>query len=342
MSKGIFKEFSLKNLNFRNRVVMAPMCLYVAKDDGLVNDFHYVHYTNRSIGGVGAIILEATAVERRGRISDKDLGIWDDSQIEGLKKVVDGIKRYGALAGIQLGHAGRKCSIESEEIIAPSAMEFSDEYQKPTEMTKKEIEEVKIAFREGAKRANAAGFDFIEIHGAHGYLISEFLSPLSNKREDEYGGSLEKRTKFVVEVINEIKKVWPKEKVLAIRVSAKDYIDGGNTKVEMAQIINILKKEGIDLVNVSTGAVVSEAVINVYPGYQVPEAQYIKENCGITVIAGGLITTGDQGTEIIENDRAQLIFLGRVLLREPYWVLNEAKKRGIELDYLPKAYSRGI
>ena len=342
MAKGIFKEFSLKNLNFRNRVVMAPMCLYVAKDDGLVNDFHYVHYTNRSIGGVGAIILEATAVERRGRISDKDLGIWDDSQIEGLKKVVDGLKRYGALAGIQLGHAGRKCSIESEEIIAPSAMEFSDEYQKPTEMTKKEIEEVKIAFREGAKRANAAGFDFIEIHGAHGYLISEFLSPLSNKREDEYGGSLEKRTKFAVEVINEIKKVWPKEKVLAIRVSAKDYVDGGNTKVEMAQIINILKKEGIDLVNVSTGAVVSEAVINVYPGYQVPEAQYIKENCGITVIAGGLITTGDQGTEIIENDRAQLIFLGRVLLREPYWVLNEAKKRGIELDYLPKAYSRGI
>ena len=342
MAKGIFKEFSLKNLNLRNRVVMAPMCMYMADSDGLVNDFHYIHYTNRALGGVGAIIIEATAVEARGRISDKDLGIWDDNHIEGLRALAQGIKKYGACAGIQLGHAGRKCSIESETIIGPSAITFSDEYKKPLEMSKTEMEEVKLAFKNGARRALEAGFDFIELHGAHGYLLSEFLSPLSNKREDEYGGSVENRTRFIVEIIREVKTVWPENKALLFRVSAKDYKEGGNTKVEMAQIVDIIKKEGIDLVNVSTGGVVSDATINAYPGYQVPEAQYIKENCDIPVIAGGLITTGDQGTEIIENNRADLIFLARVLLREPYWVLNEGKKRNVELKYLPSAYERGI
>lgn len=342
MIKGIFKEFTLKNLKLRNRIVMAPMCMYMADSDGLVNDFHYIHYTNRALGGVGAIIVEATAVEARGRISDKDLGIWNDNHIEGLSALVQGIKKYGACAGIQLGHAGRKCSIENETIIAPSAITFSEEYKKPLEMSKTEMEEVKLAFKNGARRALEAGFDFIEIHGAHGYLLSEFLSPLTNKREDEYGGNIENRTRFVVEVIREVKSVWPENKALLFRVSAKDYKEGGNTKIEMAEIVDIIKKEGIDLINVSTGGVVSDSIINAYPGYQVPEAQYIKENCHIPVIAGGLITTADQGTEIIENNRADLVFLARVLLREPYWVLNEAKKRKIELEYLPSAYERGI
>ena len=342
MAKGIFKEFSLKNLKLKNRVVMAPMCMFEAENDGLVNDFHYIHYTNRALGGVSAIIVEASAVESRGRISDKDLGIWSDNHIEGLKKVSDGIKKYGAYAGIQLGHAGRKCSVESEIIIAPSAIAFSSDYKVPVEISKAQMEEVKISFREGARRANEAGFDFIEIHGAHGYLLSEFLSPLSNKRNDEYGGSIENRTRFIVEVIREIKKVWPEDKAILLRVSAKDYQVNGNTKVEMAKIIDIVKKEGIDLVNVSTGGVVSDVSMNVYPGYQIPEAEYIKHKCNIPVIAGGLITTGDEGTQIIENDRADLIFLGRVLLREPYWVLNEAKKRNIELEYMPTAYGRGI
>ena len=342
MAKGIFKEFSLKNLKLKNRVVMAPMCMYEAENDGLVNDFHYIHYANRALGGVSAIIVEASAVESRGRISDKDLGVWSDIHIEGLKKVSDGIKKYGAYAGIQLGHAGRKCSVESEIILAPSAIAFSSDYKVPVEISKAQMEEVKISFREGARRANEAGFDFIEIHGAHGYLLSEFLSPLSNKRNDEYGGSIENRTRFIVEVIREIKKVWPEDKAILLRVSAKDYQVNGNTKVEMAKIIDIVKKEGIDLVNVSTGGVVSDVSMNVYPGYQIPEAEYIKHKCNIPVIAGGLITTGDEGTQIIENDRADLIFLGRVLLREPYWVLNEAKKRNVELEYMPTAYGRGI
>ncbi|MGL4874028.1 MAG: NADPH dehydrogenase NamA [Clostridium sp.] len=342
MDKGIFKSYSVKNLNLKNRVVMAPMCMYMAEDDGLVTDFHYAHYINRALGGVSAIILEATAVEPRGRISDKDLGIWNDSQVEGLKALSTGIKKYGSYAGIQLGHAGRKCSVSKEAIIAPSKISFSDEYKEPVEMTKEDIEEVKISFKEGARRALEAGFDFIEIHGAHGYLISEFLSPLSNKRSDEYGGNVENRARFAVEVLREVKKVWPEDRAIFFRVSANDYKEGGNTRVEMAELINIIKKEGIDVVNVSTGAVVSDAVINVYPGYQVKDAEYIKENCNIAVMAGGLITTGDEGTEIIENERAELIFLGRVLLRDPYWVLNEARKRNVKLDYVPEAYNRGI
>ncbi|WP_297633678.1 NADPH dehydrogenase NamA [uncultured Clostridium sp.] len=342
MSKGIFKSFKIKNLDLKNRIVMAPMCMYMAENDGVVTDFHYIHYTNRALGGVSAIILEATAVESRGRISDRDLGIWDDTHIAGLKKLTEGIKKYGAYAGIQLGHAGRKCGVSAEEIIAPSEIRFSDEYKTPMEMTKKEIEEVIVAFREGARRALEAGFDFIEIHGAHGYLISEFLSPLSNKRTDEYGGIPENRARFAVEVIRAIKEVWPADKAIFFRVSSNDYVEGGNTKVEMANIVSILKMEGIDLINVSTGAVVSDAVINAYPGYQVKDAEYIKEVCDIPVMAGGLITTGDQGTEIIENGRADLVFLARVLLRDPYWVFNEAKKRNIELDYLPEAYARGI
>ncbi|MGL5649619.1 MAG: NADPH dehydrogenase NamA [Clostridium sp.] len=342
MDKGIFKSYSVKNLNLKNRVVMAPMCMYMAKDDGLVTDFHYAHYINRALGGVSAIILEATAVEPRGRISDKDLGIWNDSQVEGLKALSTGIKKYGSYAGIQLAHAGRKCSVSKEAIIAPSNIRFSDEYKEPLEMTKEDIEEVKLSFKEGARRALEAGFDFIEVHGAHGYLISEFLSPLSNKRNDEYGGSIENRARFAVEVLREVKKVWPEDKAIFFRVSANDYKEGGNTRVEMAKLINIIKKEGIDVINVSTGAVVSDAVINVYPGYQVKDAEYIKEHCNIAVMAGGLITTGDEGTEIIENDRADLIFLGRVLLRDPYWVLNEARKRNIKLSYIPEAYERGI
>lgn len=340
--KGIFKQYNLKNLSLRNRAVMAPMCMYMAENDGMVNDFHYVHYVNRAIGGIGAVILEATGVEARGRITDKDLGIWSDEHIAGLKKIADEVKKYGSAVGIQLGHAGRKCEVKDETIIAPSKIAFSDDYAVPVEMGKKEMEEVKLAFKEGARRANEAGFDFIEIHGAHGYLLSEILSPLANTRTDEYGGSIENRTRFVVEVIREIKKVWPSDKVLAIRVSAEDYAEGGNTMVEMSKIVEILKSEGIDLVNVSTGAVVADTKINVFTGYQVPHAEYIKKETGAPVIAGGCITTAKEATEIIENGRADLVFLARVLLRDPYFIINESIKENVKLDYIPEAYSRGF
>lgn len=342
MTKGIFKEYKLKNLSLRNSAVMAPMCLDMADDNGMVNEFHYIHYTNRALGGVGAIILEATAVEKRGRITAKDLGIWSDEHISGLKKVAEGIKTYGAAAGIQLGHAGRKYEPKEEKAIAPSSIAFAENYDIPIEMTEKHMEEVKTAFREGARRANEAGFDFIELHGAHGYLISEFLSPLANKRNDNYGGSIKNRTRFVVELIREVKKVWPEDKVLAIRVSADDYSDGGNTMKEMAEIVKILKAEGVDIVDVSTGAVVSGVKINTYTGYQIPHAEYIKKNSNIPVIGGGLITTAKEAAEIIENNRADLVFLGRILLREPYFILNEGKREGIDISYMPTAYTRGF
>ena len=342
--KGIYKEFNIKNLKLRNRVVMAPMCMYSADNKGYANDFHYIHYSARAMGGVSAIIIEATAVEPRGRISDRDLGIWDDSHIEGLKKISDSIKKYGAAAGIQLGHAGRKCSVLSENVIGPSAIHFDENdksLKNPIEMTKEDIKDVIESFKNAAKRANEAGFDFIEIHGAHGYLISEFLSPLANKRNDEYGGSIENRVRLLKEVILKIKEVWPEDKVIALRVSAEDYKDGGNTKKEMAEIISLVKDMGIDIVDVSTGGVVP-ANINIYPGYQVPAGEYIKNKTNVPVIVGGLITTGDSGTEIIESNRAELIFIGRELLRDPNWVLNQAKARGIKLDYIPKQYERAF
>lgn len=341
MNKGLFKKFELKNLKLKNRAIMAPMCMYAANTDGMVNEFHKIHYATRAIGGVSAIIVEATGITPNGRISDKDLGIWNDEHIEGLKELASTIKKYGAYAGIQINHAGRKCSISSERIIAPSAIAFDETYKTPDEMTKTDLEEVKNAFKNAAKRANDAGFDFIEIHGAHGYLLSEFLSPLSNKREDEYGGSIENRARFLVEIIREIKTVWPEDKVLGLRVSANDHVEGGNTKVEMAQIINIVKKEGIDIVDVSTGAV-THANINVYTGYQIPEAEYIKHTSDIPVIGGGLITTLNEATEVIESNRADLVFLGRVLLREPYWVINEAVKKGFEPEYVCPSYKRGL
>lgn len=340
MNKGIFKEFELKNLKLRNRAVMAPMCMYCAENDGLTTDFHYVHYLSRAIGGIGAIILEATGVTPNGRITDKDLRIWNDNHIDGLKNIATSIKKYGAAAGIQLGHAGRKCEIKSEEIIAPSAIAFSEDYKKPKAMDETDMETVKVAFKDAAKRALEAGFDFIEIHGAHGYLISEFLSPLSNKRTDKYGGNIENRCRFLVEIIREIKKVWPDDKVLALRVSARDYIVGGNTRTEMAQIIDIVKPEGIDLVNVSTGAV-TPARINTFTGYQIPDAEYIKYHSNIPTIGGGLITTAQEAEEIIENNRCDLVFFGRVLLRDPYFVTNEALKNKIELQYIVSSYKRG-
>lgn len=340
MNKGIFKEFELKNLKLRNRAIMAPMCMYCAENDGMATDFHYVHYLSRAIGGIGAVIIEATGITPNGRITDKDLGIWSDTHVDGLKNIVTGIKKYGAAAGIQLGHAGRKCEIKSEEIIAPSAIAFSEDYKLPKEMTIEDMENIKIAFKDAAKRALDAGFDFIEIHGAHGYLISEFLSPLSNKRTDKYGGNVENRSRFLIEIIREIKKVWPDDKVLALRVSARDYVVGGNTRVEMSQIIDLVKQEGIDLVNVSTGAIVP-ARINTFTGYQIPDAEYIKYHSNIPTIGGGLITTANEANEIIENNRCDLVFFGRVLLREPYFITNEALKQGMELPYVVPSYKRG-
>lgn len=338
MSK-LFTQIKIKDMELKNRIVMPPMCMYSADDEGNPNSWHFVHYATRAVGGVGLIILEATAVESRGRITDKDLGIWSDSHVDGLKKIVDEVKRHGTKIGIQLGHAGRKCEAVSENIIAPSAIAYSENYRVPTEMTKEDIKAVIDAFKNGAERAESAGFDVIEIHGAHGYLINEFLSPLSNKRNDEYGGGLENRARLLLEIVKAIREVWPKEKPIILRVSAEDYVTEGNHDIDLANIINLVKNEGIDLINVSSGAVVP-ARIKTYPGYQVKFAETIKRETNLPVIAGGLITEAEMSEEILQNDRADLVFIGRELLRNPYWPLQAAEKLGDSGLSWPVQYER--
>ncbi len=315
---------------------MAPMCMYSAEDDGMVTPFHQVHYATRAAGQVGLIIIEATGVVPEGRISNKDLGIWDDAHIEGLRQLVEGMKAYGAKTGIQLGHAGRKAAIDGE-IFAPSAIAFSSDYQTPTAMSEEDIPHVIEAFKQAAIRAAKAGFDVLEIHGAHGYLISEFLSPATNKREDQYGGSQENRYRILRQVIDAIRSVW--DGPLLVRVSAEDYADDGTTMDDFIVFSRWMKSQGVDLVDVSTGGVVP-AAINVFPGYQVSHAEAIKHGADIPTGAVGLITTAIQAEEILQNNRADLIFLARVLLREPYWPLHAAKELSEELQP-PVQYVRG-
>lgn len=334
----LFESIKIKDMELKNRIVMPPMCMYSTDDNGHANDWHYIHYATRAIGGTGLIIVEATAVEKRGRISNRDLGIWDDSHVEGLSKIVGLSKKYGAKIAIQLAHAGRKCEVETENIIAPSPIAYNEKYKTPIEMTKEDIKTVIKAFKEGARRALSAGFDAIEIHAAHGYLINEFLSPLSNKRNDEYGGSLENRTRFLKEIIREVRKVWPENKPLIVRVSAEDYVEEGNHPEDLAEMINLVKEEGVDLIDVSSGAVVP-APIKAYPGYQVKFAEVIKDKTGLPVIAGGLISEPEMAEELVANNRADLVFLGRELLRNPYWPLQAAKKLRHNIDW-PVQYER--
>lgn len=334
----LFSNYIIKDLELKNRIVMAPMCMYTADDDGKAKEWHQLHYETRAVGGVGLIIQEATAVESRGRITSNDLGIWNDSQIEGLKKIADACKKHGAKMGIQLGHAGRKCESENERIIAPSPIAFSNEYRVPNEITKNEINEVIQSFRNAAERCVAIGYDVIEIHGAHGYLINEFLSPLTNKRTDEYGGSKENRARFLKEVLQAVRKAWPIEKPLILRVSAEDYVDEGNHPEDLAELINLVKDEGVDLINVSSGGVVSVAP-NAFQGYQVKFAETINEKTKLPVIAGGLIIEPHMAEEILQNRRADLVFFGRALLRNPYWPLY-ADQELSNIAIWPKQYER--
>lgn len=336
----LFSSVKIKDLESRNRIVMPPMCMYSSDSEGKANSWHFIHYSTRSIGGVGLVIIEATAVEPRGRLSDRDLGLWNDSQIEGLSKIVEEVKKHGAKIGIQINHAGRKCGADEDVIIAPSSIAFDESYKTPVEMTKEDIRETVDLFKEAASRAYKAWFDLIEIHGAHGYLINQFLSPLSNRRTDEYGGSLENRARFLKEIIQAVRTVWPSSKPLAVRVSAEDYAEGGNHDTDLAGIINMVKSEGVDIVHVSSGAVVP-VKMKVYPGYQIKFAETIKRITGLCVIAGGLITEAAMAEEIVQNERADMVFMGRELLRNPYFPLNSAKELREEIPW-PYQYERGL
>lgn len=335
----IFEEYKLKDLMIKNKIVMPPMCMYSSDETGYAKEFHFTHYVTRAIGGVGLIILEATAVSSNGRISDKDLGLWEDGQINGLKKIVQACHEQGSKVAVQLGHAGRKCTVINEQIIAPSAIPFDAKSKVPHQLTVDEIKAVAEDFRTAAERAEKAGFDAIEIHGAHGYLISEFLSPISNKREDEYNGSSVNNGRFLNEILEAVRQVWPKEKPIIVRVSADDYLPEGMTPTFMGEIINEIRLL-FDVLHVSSGGV-AHAEITTFPGYQVEAASYLRNSCSIPVIAVGLINTPDMAEEIIANKRADLVAIGRELLRNPYWVLNTAYEKKLAYDY-PIQYVRSF
>ncbi len=341
----LHSEFVLKDLTLRNRIVMPPMCMYSAGENGEACDWHFNHYETRAIGGAGLIIVEATGVEPRGRISANDLGIWDDAHIRGLSEIVRRIKKHGAKAGIQLAHAGRKCTVKNADVLAPSPICFDpsdSSYKEPRQMSMEDILSVTDSFRKGAARALEAGFDIIEIHGAHGYLINEFLSPVTNRRSDSYGGGYENRVRFLRDIIKEVRKVWPREKPVSLRISALDYMEGGNKPEDLASMINMVKNEGIDIIHVSSGGVASSAVLHPFPGYQVPAAETVKQITALPVIAGGLVSNASMAQEIIRNGRADLVFMGRELLRNPYFPLQAAKELKGEIDYRPVQYERAF
>ncbi|NLB84064.1 MAG: NADPH dehydrogenase, partial [Synergistaceae bacterium] len=317
-----------------------PMCMYCAPDS-LPTDFHFLHYGARALGGVGLIIVEATGVLPEGRISDNDLGLWQDDQIPLLAKLVKIVHGQGGKIGIQLNHAGRKCGAVAERIYGPSPLNYSDDgrYQDPCEMTDEDIASVTEAFASAAGRALEAGFDAVEIHGAHGYLLSQFLSPLSNVRKDRYGGSPHNRSRLLREVVGAVRSLWPGEKPLLLRVSASDYTEGGVTPEGMAEMLKE-SLEGVDMVHVSSGGV-TPVPPPVYPGYQVPFAELIKRECSVPTIAVGLITTLEMVEEILGNQRADLVALGRELLRNPFFPLIEARRTGVELPW-PEQYKRAF
>ncbi|MFB0958691.1 MAG: NADH:flavin oxidoreductase/NADH oxidase [Clostridiaceae bacterium] len=332
-----FQKTRIGALELRNRIVMAPMCMNSADEEGHVRNFHVIHYGNAAIGGLGLILVEATAVTPEGRILGHDLGIWNDSHLPGHQKIVEVAHEFGAKIGIQLAHAGRKCAIPGMEILAPSAIAFDETYEVPTALDQAGISRIRAAFTDGARRAVEAGYDLIEIHAAHGYLLHEFLSPLSNHRTDEYGGSRENRARLLMEVIGDIRKVIPREMPLIVRISATDYYEGGIDLEEMVELVNLFKPL-IDMVHVSSGALVAQAKVSSYPGYQVPLSEAIRSRCGVPTIAVGLITKMEQIEEILNSGRADLVSLGRVLLRHPYFLLNKAEDE-VEIPY---AIQRGF
>ncbi|MFJ7649167.1 NADPH dehydrogenase NamA [Lysinibacillus sp. NPDC097279] len=328
MNTKLFSPYTMKDVTFKNRIVMAPMGTNSSfTKDGIASKWHLIHYGSRAVGQVGLIIMEATSVSPEGHSDSRELGIWSDNHKQGLKEIVDIVHENGSKIGIQLGHTGGK-SQQYDTAIAPSAIEYRG--NKPREMTKEDIKFVVNQYKKAASRAKDVGFDVIEIHAAHGYLINQFLSPITNFRTDEYGGNIDNRFLFLEEVIKAIKSVW--QGPLFVRISADEYHVKGNTIETHVVYAKKMKNLGVDLIDCSSGGVVS-VPIDTYPGYQIPASEQIRKRANIATGAVGLITTGIQAEEILKNERADLIFIGRELLRNPYWTRNAA----IELNTIIKA-----
>ncbi len=338
----LFTSFPLRGLTLRNRIAVSPMCQY-SSVDGFASDWHVIHLGSRAVGGAGLVFTEATAVTADGRISPGDLGIWQDSHLDGLRAVTSAIRAQGAIAGIQLAHAGRKASAARPweggrqlaldaggwPTVAPSALSFRDGERAPSALTIPEIQEVIAAFRAGAVRALAAGFQVAEIHAAHGYLLHEFLSPLSNHRTDAYGGGFGNRIRLLQEVALAIREVWPAELPLFVRISATDWVEGGWDVEQSIELSRQLAPLGVDLIDCSSGGLVPGVTIPVGPGYQVEFAARIRREAGVASGAVGLITEAGQANEILASGRADLVLLAREMLRDPYWPLHAARALGV-------------
>ncbi|MGA7161596.1 MAG: NADH:flavin oxidoreductase/NADH oxidase [Bacteroidota bacterium] len=351
MSK-LLSPIRIRQLEFRNRIVVSPMCQYSAAD-GVPNDWHFVHLSSRAVGGAGLVFTEATAISPEGRISPADLGIWNGEQVKAFKRITDFIKSQGAVPGIQIAHAGRKASTkipwEGEgmvikekggwQTVAPSAIQFDEVYPNPKEMTMDDLKMVASQFRDAANRSLDAGFKVAEIHAAHGYLLHQFLSPLSNQRSDEYGGSLHNRLRFPLEVAKLVREVWPENLPVFIRISATDWAEGGWDLNQSVEFAKRLKEVGIDLIDTSTGGLVPRVKIPIAPGYQLPFAETIRREAKILTGGLGLITDAKQAEQILAAEQADVIVIAREFLRDPYFPLHAAKTLGDDPQY-PVQYLR--
>ncbi|MBI4319549.1 MAG: NADPH dehydrogenase NamA [Chloroflexi bacterium] len=339
----LFDPFTLRGVTFRNRIAMSPMNQYSAGNDGMPTHWHYLHYPTRAVGGVGLIVLEQTAIDRCGRNTEEDLGIWDDCHVEPLSRLVELCHKHGAKVGVQLNHGGRKAWNFSKgfgpaELVAPSAIPYDQSWNVPRALTTEEVGQIVNSFTSAARRARQAGFDVIEIHGGHGFLIAQFLSPLSNHRQDEYGESLQGRMRMLHQVVESVRDVWPQSAPLFVRVSASDFTPGGMDIAQMVEIARTLRERGVDLVDCSAGGLLP-ASVPAGPGYQVPFAHRIRSEVGIPTAAVGLISSPELADEIIANERADLVFLGRELLRNPYWPLGAAATLRAEVEW-PMQYQK--
>ncbi len=348
-----FSPLTLRRIQLKNRLVVSPMCQY-SSVDGFANDWHLVHLGSRAVGGAGLIFTEAAAISPEGRITPDDLGIWSDEHIVELKRIVRFLNQNGAVAGIQLAHAGRKASHRSPwkggaaigpeeeggwQTVAPSALPFVEDEPMPTELTADGIEKVLVDFEAATRRALEAGFQVVEIHAAHGYLLHEFLSPLSNHRTDAYGGSFDNRIRLLLDVVARVQTVWPADLPLFVRISATDWTEGGWNADDSVALAGRLKEKGVDVIDCSTGGNVPRATIPTGPGYQVEFAERIKQETGIMTAAVGMITSVDQAEAVLRNGQADLVLLAREFLRNPYFPLQASYKLGEDMDW-PVQYER--
>ena len=345
----LFTPIRLRTVEIRNRIFMAPMCQYSAHD-GMPGEWHHVHYGARAAGGAGLVVMEATAVAPEGRITPYDLGLWTDRQAEALRPIVSFIKEQGAAPAIQIAHAGRKACSDKPwkggapikpgdggwQPLAPSALPFSAESRTPKEMTQADIGNVVNQFAEAARRALNAGFEVVEIHMAHGYLLHEFFSPLTNRRTDAYGGNFENRSRLPLRVAKTVRELWPADKPVMVRISATDWVEGGGDLPGSIELVRQLQSIGIDLVDVSTGGLIPDAVIPAAPGFQTPFAAAIRKETGMMVSTVGLITDAMQAEQILVTEQADAVSVGRELLRNPSWPLQAARCLGDDISWLPQ------